>query len=140
MNLSSVAKYASTAQKHSKVANKFATAVQDTKAGENISADSQELAGHVNEQFEEHTEAVEEAKNIIGNAFSKVTAAAAALVATAPQHSCTNITLGYVSHRCYLALSGTRLSMLDTVLERPQRKLPRFSSHHGTELRERIQV
>lgn len=79
MNLSSVAKYASAAQQHRKTAKKFATAVQDTKVGENVSADSRELAGHVDEQFDDHTEAVEEAKNIVGNAFSKVTAAAAAL-------------------------------------------------------------
>lgn len=104
MNLSSVksaASYLQTANKVTKPAKKFATAVNETKDGINISAESREVAEHVDEQFDDHTEAVEEAKNVVRNAFDEVSAAAAVaccwlwrrfrnLEATARERSCTS--------------------------------------------------
>ncbi|CAN0211837.1 unnamed protein product, partial [Ectocarpus fasciculatus] len=50
------AKLAATAYKHRKDGQKFLTAVLETSTGVDVSVDSQELVGHVDDQFDSHAE------------------------------------------------------------------------------------
>lgn len=56
MDPTTTAKLATTACKHRKDGQKFLTAVLETNQGIDVSVDSQELAGHVDEHFDGHTE------------------------------------------------------------------------------------
>ncbi|CAM9728858.1 unnamed protein product [Ectocarpus sp. 6 AP-2014] len=56
MDLTTTAKLATTAFKNRKDGEKFLTAVLETSQGIDVSLDSQELAGHVDEHFDGHAE------------------------------------------------------------------------------------